>query len=281
LSVVRGQRDDGDDTWERFELDQRYRWIGGASGLISLGMAAVAAQWFANGEVTARVGVTALVLFGGVGLGGLIVALFAGGDPVELGAAGVRPRRGPTTAWSDIVELRVRPLAGRIELLDRSGEVFAKLEYQLAELERALRILLASGSAAIQPFSQASTFDAVSTRRLAALFAALTAMVVLVHLLMGEPPMGSSFVIFVFFAWTLWRNHRRGYRVVLREADLVVHDTTREEVIPYAALSHVQLVRGALSPLSVRSVLPDGRTRTYPVRDPVSLWLALQVRLAR
>jgi len=61
--------------------------------------------------------------------------------------------------WSNIVRLRERPVLQRIEALDASGRVVAKLEYQLQNFERARSLTLERAHLPTQKMPASGTFQ--------------------------------------------------------------------------------------------------------------------------
>jgi hypothetical protein len=62
---------------------------------------------------------------------------------VELSTAGVRSvHRGTFVTWTQIADIKARPVAQRVQLLDHFGSAIASLEYELKDFEEALEIVL-------------------------------------------------------------------------------------------------------------------------------------------
>jgi hypothetical protein len=133
----------------RYEIASGYRWLMlGISYLCLIGLVAGAAGVLGSGEAeTDDVVALALcgILFGGMALYGLWVGHRPAHYAVEMVSEGIiLPATGRMIPWSSIARFRERPVLQRVDLIDHSGETVARLEYQLARFEEALRLALDS-----------------------------------------------------------------------------------------------------------------------------------------
>lgn len=143
-----------DGAHQHFDLLPFYRWVFLVSPWVGLAMTIGSAMLPTLGagggtrypDALPTLALLLGTLFGGLTVLGFGMALRLPSSAISIDDEGLWPTRrrraSSLVRWSDIARFRDRPLLQRLELLDRTGRVLARLEYQLEGFGTLRRIVV-------------------------------------------------------------------------------------------------------------------------------------------